>query len=79
MAEEFRKYALRGGQVFITTHSPVFLNACELDEVYWLVKENGYTSVKRASEDNQVKAYMADGDKMGYLWDQGFFTGADPR
>ncbi|MBD3560620.1 chromosome segregation protein SMC, partial [Planktothrix sp. FACHB-1355] len=41
-------------------------------------KERGYTFVKRASEDEQIKAYMNDGDKLGYLWRQGFFEGADP-
>ncbi len=34
LAEEFRDYALRGGQAFISTHSPDFLNATQLDEVF---------------------------------------------
>jgi predicted ATPase len=79
LAEEFREYAQRGGQVMISTHSPDFLNAAELDEVFWLVKREGYTEVRRAKDDPQVAAYMADGDKMGHLWRQGFFTGADPQ
>ena len=78
LAEEFRSYANRGGQVFVSTHSPDFLNAAELDEVFWLQKEGGYTKVRRASDDPQVAAYMRDGDQMGYLWKQGFFEGADP-
>jgi len=78
LAEEFRDYARRGGQVFISTHSPDFLNGCELEEVFWLQKERGYTVVKRASEDQQIKTYMSDGDKLGYLWRQGFFAGANP-
>lgn len=79
LAEEFRSYANRGGQVFVSTHSPDFLNAAELDEVFWLVKENGYTKVRRAKDDEQITAYMNDGDQMGSLWKQGFFAGADPR
>lgn len=79
LAEEFRQYADRGGQVFISTHSPDFLNACKLDEVFWLVKKDGYTVVKRASEDPQIKDYMAQGDKLGYLWKEGFFAGAAPQ
>lgn len=79
LAEEFRAYANRGGQVFISTHSPDFLNAARLDEVFWLQKEGGYTKIRRASEDEQVAAYMQDGDQMGYLWKQGFFKGADPE
>jgi predicted ATPase len=79
LAEEFRLYAKRGGQVFVSSHSPDFLNAIELNEVCWLIKEQGGTQIKRAKDDAQIAAYMADGDKLGYLWKQGFFTGADPQ
>ncbi|MDQ3271399.1 MAG: AAA family ATPase [Pseudomonadota bacterium] len=78
LAEEFRLYAQRGGQVLVSTHSPDFLNAVDLDEVCWLVKQDGGTKILRARDDAQIAAYMADGDKMGYLWKQGFFAGADP-
>lgn len=78
LAEEFRSYARRGGQVFISTHSPDFLNAAELDEVFLLQKKNGYTSIKRARDDAQLRDYMEDGDRMGHLWKQGFFDGIDP-
>ena len=37
LAEEFRAYSERGGQVFVSTHSPDFLNATQLQEVFWLV------------------------------------------
>ena len=79
-AEEFRTYANHGGQVFVSTHSPDFLNAVELDEVFWLIKRDGYTNVKRARDDLQIASYMADGaEKMGYLWREGLFecVGAD--
>jgi len=79
LAEEFRLYANRGGQVFISTHSPDFLNALELEEVFWLIKNEGYTTIKRARDDEQVAAFMAEGDQMGYLWKQGFFNGVDPQ
>lgn len=79
LAEEFRAYALRGGQVFVTTHSPDFLNAVQLEEVFWLAKEGGHTRVHRAKDDEQLAAYMADeGDQMGRLWTEGFFSGAKP-
>lgn len=79
LAEEFRLYSNRGGQVLVSTHSPDFINACRLDEVFWLVKKSGYTEVRRAKDDPQIAAYMAEGDQMGYLWKQGFFEGADPQ
>lgn len=74
LAEEFRAYSQKGEQVFVSTHSPDFLNAVKLDEVFLLVKENGYTLIKKAADNSQIKAYMEDGDKMGYLWKQGFFN-----
>jgi len=79
LAEEFRLYANRGGQVLVSTHSPDFLNAVTLDEVCWLVKKDGGTAIRRARDDEQIKNYMANGDQMGYLWKQGFFEGADPE
>jgi predicted ATPase len=79
LAEEFRAYAKRGGQVFVSTHSPDFLNAMQLDEVCWLVKRDGCTEIHRAKDNAQVAAYMADGDMLGNLWNQGFFDGVDPQ
>ncbi len=79
LAEEFRSYSVRGGQVLISTHSPDFLNAVELNEVFWLVKEKGFTQVLRAKDDPQLAAYMAEGDQMGYLWKQGLFKRANPK
>lgn len=78
LAEEFRSYALSGSQVFVSSHSPDFLNALELNEVFWLVKKDGYSQIMRAQDNAQVAAYMAAGDQMGYLWKQGFFEGVDP-
>jgi predicted ATPase len=81
LAEEFRAYASNdeNGQVLVSTHSPEFLNALRLNEVIWLVKRNGYTEIKKAVDDLQIKAYMEAGDQMGYLWEQGFFHDVDPR
>lgn len=79
LAEEFRSYAHRGGQVFVSTHSPDFLNAVQLDEVFWLIKKNGYSAINRARDDQQVSSYMADGsERMGYLWQEGLFSGVNP-
>lgn len=80
LAEEFRTYSRKGGQVMVSTHSPDFLNATEVGEVFWLEKgEDGFSKVCRAADDAQVVAYMEEGDKMGYLWNQGLFGKADPQ
>jgi len=75
LAEEFRAYAERGGQVFISTHSPDFLNALTLDEIYCLKKEQGFTVASKASESENLRALFAAGDLPGYLWKQGLFAG----
>lgn len=79
LAEEFRAYAERGGQVFVSSHSPDFLNAVQVEEVYWLVKEKGYTNICRAKDSRQLVAFIEEGDQMGYLWKEGFFEGAGPE
>lgn len=79
LVEEFRDYARRGGQVFVSTHSPEFLNGARLDEIYWLVKEQGFTTVRRASESELLRNLVAQGDLPGTLWKQGLFEGAGPR
>ncbi|SAK58829.1 AAA family ATPase [Caballeronia ptereochthonis] len=77
LAEEFRDYARRGGQVFISTHSPDFLNALSLDEIYCLRKEKGFSSISRASDSQNLRSLFEHGDLPGYLWKQGLFEGVN--
>ena len=79
LAEEFRSYAVRGGQVFVSTHSPDFLNAVKVNELFWLEKRDGQTQIMRVLDDPQIVEYMKAGDQLGYLWNQGFLGGADPQ
>lgn len=79
LIEEFRAYAERGGQVFVSTHSPDFLNGARLEEIFWLVKREGFTQVRRASDDQLLVRLFAEGDLPGALWKQGLFEGAHPR
>jgi predicted ATPase len=76
LAEEFRDYAQRGGQVFISTHSPEFLNGVSLDEIYWLSKKNGFATIYRGGDSEILKRLVAEGDLPGALWRQGVFAGA---
>ena len=78
LVEEFRDYARRGGQALVATHSPEFLNAANLDEIFWLEKEDGFTHVHRASEDPLLKRLAEEGDLPGALWMQRLFKGVDP-
>jgi len=74
LAEEFQQYAERGGQVFVSSHSPDFLNAVPLKSVYWLEKEQGETSIHRAADFPMLRRLNQEGDLPGYLWNQGFFN-----
>ena len=75
LAEEFRAYAKEGGQVFVSTHSPDFLNGTELDEIFWLVKRDGFSTVRRASQSDQLRN-LAASSLPGYLWSHNLFEGA---
>jgi predicted ATPase len=77
--EEFRAYAVLGGHAFVSTHSPDFLNGAWLEEIFWLVKRNGFTQVRRASDDSNLVGLVGAGDLPGALWKQGRFEGAHPR
>lgn len=79
LAEEFRAYADNGGQVFVSTHSPDFLNGLALHEIFWLAKVDGYTTIRHASDDDQLKRLVAEGDLPGYLWKQGLMQGVGLR
>ena len=71
LAEEFRQYSQVGGQVFISTHSPDFLNSIRLEELYCLVKCEGYTKIVRAMDLPLVKSLYNEGDMLGSLWSEG--------
>ncbi|WP_094228429.1 AAA family ATPase [Methanolobus psychrotolerans] len=72
LAREFREHATGrkgGSQVFITTHQPYFVDALEPEEVWILEKgEDGFSTIKRASEDPLVKNMVEQGLPLGGLW-----------
>ena len=77
LAEEFRIYANTGGQVFVSTHSPDFLNSVRLEEIYILEKENGFTEIHKASDNPLAASLVKAGDLPGALWKQGLLTRID--
>ncbi|MBO6858810.1 AAA family ATPase [Roseibium sp.] len=72
LAKEFREHATGrkgGSQVFITTHQPYLVDAMEPEEVWILQKrEDGFSYVHRASENEVVKAMVEEGLPLGGLW-----------
>ncbi|HER25798.1 MAG TPA: chromosome segregation protein SMC [Rhodospirillales bacterium] len=78
LAEEFSSYSSNEAQVFVSTHSPDFLNGVELNSIFWLSKDKGFTNVYRAAEDENIVGLVNEGDLPGYLWKAGMFREADP-
>ncbi|RRD94181.1 ATPase [Clostridiales bacterium COT073_COT-073] len=61
-------------QLFITTHSPFFVNALSPDEVWVLEKdETGFSSLKRASEYDFVQDLCESEIGLGDLWYSDYF------
>ncbi len=79
LLEEFRLYASNGGQVFVTSHSPDFLNGAHPEEVFWLEKDNGFSKIFRASDSKELLALYNEGDKLGYLWKENYFKLRNPK
>jgi len=71
LAEEFREYSFSGGQVFISTHSPDFVNAIEPGELYIIKKQDGVSKIMAVSNDENVVSLCHHGDKLGVLWQEG--------
>ncbi len=79
LAEELRLYSKKGSQVFISTHSPDFVNALEIKELFWIKKEKGYSTIVKAKDDKTVSSLFKEGDLLGYLWKQNYFKGSGPK
>ena len=72
LAAEFRSHATGGGntpQIFVTTHQPYFVDALSPDETWVLEKQtDGFSTIRRASDDKIVKAMVGEGLPLGSLW-----------
>lgn len=72
LAAEFRTHATgekNSSQLFITTHQPYFVDALDPEEVWILEKgEDGFSTIRRASDDELVKNMVAEGLPLGGLW-----------
>ena len=72
LAAEFRSHATgkpNAPQIFVTTHQPYFVDALTPEEVWVLEKqEDGFATIRRASDDPIVKAMADEGLPLGSLW-----------
>jgi predicted ATPase len=81
LTEEFRAHA-RGGrskpatQVFVTSHSPFFINALRPEELWILERvDGGYARINRADTVEGVPQFLAQGAVLGDLWYEDYFGG----
>ncbi|MBN1984447.1 MAG: AAA family ATPase, partial [Chitinivibrionales bacterium] len=72
LAKEFRQHATgkkNSSQIFITTHQPYFVDSLDPNEVWILEKGNdGFSKIRRASDDPVVKNLVEEGLPLGGLW-----------
>jgi len=72
LAAEFRAHATgkpNAPQIFITTHQPYLVDALTPEEVWVLEKQDdGFATIRRASDDPIVKAMADEGLPLGSLW-----------
>jgi predicted ATPase len=78
LAEECRMASDRS-QLFVTTHSPFFVNALNAKELRVVYRdESGYTQTRRASDMPGIPEFLEAGAKLGHLWISGHFDVGDP-
>lgn len=78
LAEECRNVSGKS-QVFISTHSPFFVDALKPEELWVLERDcSGYARAYRVSEMKGIKEFIQQGTMLGALWMEGHFKVGDP-
>ena len=80
LAEEMKRNVGKGfaKQLFITTHSPFFVNALMPDDVWVLAKNSlGYSDIKRASDYAFVRELSEEGVAVGDMWYSKYFESTE--
>lgn len=76
LAEEMKRNVGTGygKQLFVTTHSPFFVNALSPEDVWVLTKgSDGCSTAKKASEYEFVQALSEEGVALGDMWYSKYF------
>ena len=68
-----------GPQIFVTTHSPFFVDALTPEDVWILVKgQDGFSQISRASDTPTVRDLFKEGIPLGSLWFSNHFGKGNP-
>ena len=80
LAEEMKTNVGNGfsKQLFVTTHSPFFVNSLGPDDV-WVLEKNkdGYSNIRRASDYAFVKELAEEGVAVGDMWYSKYFENTE--
>ncbi len=78
LAEECRQ-ASSHSQMFVTTHSPFFVNGLKAEETWVLFRnKEGFTRAINTSQLKAIPPLIAQGAQLGQLWMEGHFGVGDP-
>ncbi|MCK5716836.1 MAG: AAA family ATPase, partial [Thiomargarita sp.] len=80
LAIELREYAERGGQVFVSSHSPDFVDALQIEELFLVKKEQGHSQIMSAVtyDNGSIRELNDSGCELGWLWQHEYFKGINP-
>ena len=79
LAEELRAHAAKT-QVFVSSHSPYFVNALRPEEL-WIMdrdRSHGFATIERADKVSGVPEFVQFGDSLGNLWTEDQFRRGNP-
>lgn len=71
---ELLRTASQTRQVLVTTHNPDFLDELEPEEVVLCDKEEGFTTIRHATDVAEIKSFRKH-FRLGELWEQGTLGG----
>jgi predicted ATPase len=76
LSEELQAYAVRA-QVFVSTHSPFFVNTIKDAKQLWIFQrdDKGYATVTRADKIEDAKTFIESEAGLGDLWSEGYLRG----
>ena len=76
LSEELKAYSQRA-QVFVSTHSPFFVNTIKDAKQLWIFQrdDNGYATVTRADKIEDAKNFIESEAGLGDLWSEGYLRG----
>jgi len=76
LSEELSLYS-QTSQVFVSTHSPFFVNTIKDAKSLWIFQreDDGYATITRADEIPYAKNFIENEEELGDLWSEGYLKG----